>query len=322
MELHLHKYLLLLLSVILLFACSSEEEMPPEIDTDRAVIEQMLDIAEENSINKLTLDWTMVDMTVLARYDAAGFDAAVLALLQELGDNHSSYFAVDGARIGFSTVSCDQDIFLNAIIEEQIGYVSVSAFVGTQAEGERFAENIQRDIARQDVPGLKGWIIDLTTNSGGNMYPMVAGLGPILGPGIHGYFLSPDGVETPWGYTENGSYAGSQTNIILRVRSSYTVLDPDLKIAVITDGRTASSGEATAISFLGRPNTLFIGRPTCGLSTANVAYELSNGGQFILTVATMADRNKTPFGNQIIPDIETTDEQMIASEIVAWMNED
>ena len=40
-----------------------------------------------------------------------------------------------------------------------------------------------------DRPGLIGWIVDLRTDGGGNMWPMMAGLGPILGEGIMGWIV-------------------------------------------------------------------------------------------------------------------------------------
>lgn len=84
------------------------------------------------------------------------------------------------------------------------------------------------------------------------------------------------------------------------------IFPSEVKVAVLMDNLTISSGEATAISFIGRPNTRFFGESTCGLSTVNFTYTLSNGDLFVLTQGTMADRNQNPFGGPITPN-ETFD---------------
>jgi len=57
------------------------------------------------------------------------------------------------------------------------------------------------------------------------------------------------------------------------------------------------------ISFIGRSNTRSFGEQTCGLSTANAAFALNTSGTLILTVSTMADRNKQIYGSTVEPDI-------------------
>ena len=82
----------------------------------------------------------------------------------------------------------------------------------------------------------------------------------------------------------------------------YTLKRPAPRVAVLSDNRIASSGEATLIAFLRRPNTRSFGQPTCGLSTANATYPLSDSATLTLTTSVMADRAKTPFGDSIPPD--------------------
>jgi hypothetical protein len=57
----------------------------------------------------------------------------------------------------------------------------------------RFAVQTQELICSLDQVHPGGWIVDLRGNSGGDMWPMVAGLGPIIGDGVLGAFVAPDG---------------------------------------------------------------------------------------------------------------------------------
>jgi C-terminal processing protease CtpA/Prc len=75
---------------------------------------------------------------------------------------------------------------------------------------------------------------------------------------------------------------------------------------VLIDGVTASSGEAVAISFKGRPRTVLIGSHTRGLSTNNETIKLSDGAKLYLTTSGEADRNKVLYDAGIAPDISIT----------------
>src|SRR5687768_15484425 len=77
---------------------------------------------------------------------------------------------------------------------------------------------------------------------------------------------------------------------------------PNPKVAVLVDNGVASSGEATFIAFRKRANTRSFGVATCGLSTANRGFVLSDGALLNLTVSVMADRAKTKYGDQVQPD--------------------
>ena len=71
------------------------------------------------------------------------------------------------------------------------------------------------------------------------------------------------------------------------------------RVAVLFDGATASSGEAVVVAFQRRADTRSFGTVTCGLSTANEAYTMSDGASLLLTVAVMADRTKFRMGMRL-----------------------
>ncbi len=86
----------------------------------------------------------------------------------------------------------------------RFGYVSVLAFSGGGAP-PRWPPLYHRLIEGIDTLGVCGWIVDLRDNPGGNMWPMVAGLGPILGEGVLGFFVDPDSVVDTWTYADGAS---------------------------------------------------------------------------------------------------------------------
>jgi len=88
---------------------------------------------------------------------------------------------------------------------------------------------------------------------------------------------------------------------------------------VLVDGATASSGEAITIAFQRRPDTRTFGTATCGRSTANQQFTMSDGAVLGLTVSTMADRTRVPYGAQIAPDEPVTDPREAEQRAVAWL---
>ena len=150
------------------------------------------------------------------------------------------------------------------------------------------------------------------------MWPMLAGIGPILGVGVAGYFIDPNNNETSWLYQNGSSVVGASN--VTTLANAYKLIQENPKVAVLIDQRTASSGEAIAISFVGRPKTkLFGSTATCGLSTANSAFPLSNSALLILTVSFMADRNKNKFGIPVPPD-EIISQEGILNAAINWIN--
>jgi C-terminal processing protease CtpA/Prc len=148
---------------------------------------------------------------------------------------------------------------------------------------------------------------------------MLAGIGPILGEGTAGFFIGPDGSESEWGYAEGRSYLSGST--IIRVSTPYPPLPAETKVAVLLDEEVTSSGEAIAIAFIGRPNTRSFGTPTCGLSTSNQTFNLSDGSSLFLTTAYMADRFREIYGASVEPDVLVEGVTATLEQAIAFLQE-
>jgi len=196
-----------------------------------------------------------------------------------------------------------------------VGYVRIGSFSGPDEVG--FATSIENQIRAADAPELVGWIVDLRGNTGGNMWPMIAGVGSILGEGTAGAFVDPDGSVSLWGYRDGASFVDGTP--LVQVPNAYRLYQAAPRVAVLTDCAVASSGEAVAIAFRGRPNTRSFGAATRGLSTSNEGYRLSDGATLLLTVSTMADRNLTLFGLFVVPDEPTPTANETEQRALTWL---
>ena len=148
------------------------------------------------------------------------------------------------------------------------------------------------------------------------MWPMIAGIGPLLGNETYGYFIDPDEQTSSWGY-ENGSSVVNG-NAVTTVNSPYQLSEDFPKIAVLSSKRLGSSGEATLISFKKLSNVRMFGTESCGVSTSNREFVLSNGSSLILSTAVMADREFEKYGVPVPVDESVADEA-VYSAAVDWL---
>ena len=167
-----------------------------------------------------------------------------------------------------------------------------------------YAADVRRILTDLSAQNPKGWIVDLRGNTGGNMWPMLTGIGPILGDGIVGSFVAADGNMT-WFYqdgkTGTRNPAGLET-VSLTLDDAPVLMAPSAPVAVLVDSSTASSAEAITIAFHGRPDTRFFGTRTAGKSTAVQPFKLDDGAELYLTTAIDADRTGKSYPNGFTPD--------------------
>lgn len=295
------------LLLLLVFSCSKKEEVQTLNPSIERYLNELLTIMKNNSINKSTIDWVKLEKDVKSK--ALGFNSiaeigiAIQYAISSLKDGHTTYLAANGkVYSGFVGQCAPLQIGLVDVPTDKIGYIRIQTFSGNPEVSKGHAQNIQAQIKSLDKPTLKGWIVDLRGNLGGNMWPMLVGVGPILGNGVCGAFITNDNFVSKWSYA-NG-VAQVDSNKILEIANPYKLLNQSIKVAVLTDNATASSGEAIAIAFKNAPNTKSFGLKTCGVSTANATYPLSDGASLNLTVSIMADRTLKKYGSNILPDVE------------------
>ena len=168
-----------------------------------------------------------------------------------------------------------------------------------------FATAFQQSLAALDARRPCGWIVDLRGNGGGDMWPMLAGLGPILGDGAVGGSVNSSGARDHWVYQGGEAIfedASGVRKTLAVVADPVVVTAP--AIAVLIDRGTASSGEAMAIAFRGDPRARLFGETSYGASTATRGFKLSDGANLVIAVSTFVDRAGRIYPHGITPDVE------------------
>ncbi|MXV15695.1 S41 family peptidase [Hufsiella ginkgonis] len=226
----------------------------------------------------------------------------LLSSLRAYGDEHSLFMGapeVSRWQNGENTMARVR-MPVGKVVDS-CGYLLVPAFyTGNKKLAATYADTLQKMIAMLDKESIRGWVIDLRENTGGNQGPMIAGLGPFFSADKLGYLVNVNNTKQYW-YYKNGVY-GWNGEKVLQVTQPVT-LSKNRPIAVLTGGLTGSSGEVVALSFTGNACTKSFGLPTWGLTIGNRSFELADGARIMLASTVMADRSGKLYQDSINPDV-------------------
>jgi carboxyl-terminal processing protease len=273
-------------------------------------LDDALALMREHALNRESIDWPKHRATALeylrGARTAADAHLAVRFALRELGDRHSYLQGPAAAR------ALQETAVTNALTRQPatlpsgqrlaagIGLLAVPGFAGgAHADQVEYATSLQTVIQRIDTQGVCGWIIDLRDNRGGNLWPMLVGLGPLLGSGDLAASIYPDGRRVGVWYREGQGGFGDYVQ--LRVAEPYRVAGP-APVALLVGSGTASSAEVLVVAFRGREATRSFGAPTRGVSAGNRIFPLTDGASLVLTVAGTSDRFGRVHSGPIEPD--------------------
>jgi hypothetical protein len=286
-------------------------------------LSEVIAVLQREWLYREKMDWERFQKRVFDEAGAAqtipeAYDAIRLALTL-LGDKHTYYIPSSGDTIfnpqspTQSTGGCTPAPISTPDLPADIGYVRIQITPATPKS------EIQEALRRRDGPNVVGWIVDLRNSRGGNMWPALAGVGSLLGNGTAGSFVDAAGRGTPWGYQDGRAWLDGQT--IEEVDAPYKLASSTSRVAVLTDIGVASSGEAIAIAFRGRPNARSFGSATCGLSTAVRQLPLANRARLAVVVSVMADRRARQYGGMVEPDESIADPTHVVERAVAWLRQ-
>jgi hypothetical protein len=157
----------------------------------QAYVDSLVSIVRQHSLVRDSVPWPQTQaalrtlttgmQTPPQAYAAAGY---LLEVLRRYGDDYSRFVSVTALHDKQGPAPGQVDpLPVVKYLGGGIGYVSVPAFNAMNNRREvAFATHLQAQIR---LVGTKhhvvGWIVDLRENKGGNLYPIVAGLGPLLG---------------------------------------------------------------------------------------------------------------------------------------------
>lgn len=154
---------------------------------------------------------------------------------------------------------------------------------------------------------LKGWIIDLRFNIGGNTYPMLNSLYHLLGDKTVYNLLNINKDIAKVQKLKNGKFYSGE-KIETRINVTNKKIDTKIPVALIIGNWTASAGECVVLGFKGRENVIKIGEPTYGYLTGNRLFELPFKVKAPLTTGYLADMYGN-YSENLKPDVHVKEEK-------------
>jgi carboxyl-terminal processing protease len=310
------KYVFYILIVSLFATCGDSQNLSP---VSKSYIDEVITLLQNNSINKNKINWE--DFRDDVYRHAKGSKTientypSITYAITKLEDNHS-YFAANIVSQDTSDLA-PLPILADEITPDDIGYIRIPFCIGNESEYNDYIMEIRAKIEKESQNKLKGWIIDLRGNFGGNMWPMLLSIEPLIGNGTFGYFIDANENSEVWKIIEGKAYIEDQFVMETKILSKQDLSNQFL--AVLTDNQTASSGEAVAVALKLRENSKSFGQSTFGVSTGCVSHELSDGSIINLAESIFADRKKTKFGHSVYPDVKC-DINKTLEEAINWIS--
>jgi carboxyl-terminal processing protease len=270
-------------------------------------IRSALSIIEERAYYSDRVDWGQARRDALSLADASWVPRdtypAIRHTLAALGDHHS-FLSPPLSKSDIRAQVMRNSPPTARDLGGRVGYVELPTLPGPSeylGDGRSYASVVHTEIAQVEAAGPRcGWVVDLRRDAGGMGWPMLAGIGPVLGEGELGAWIFRGAVRATWSYLDGQARSGG--TVVAAVAKPHRLENPNVPVAVLIGPKTASAGEFIAIAFKGRPSTQFFGQPTAGVSTGNTGIRLADGASLFLTVALGADRTGHIYDEAVIPD--------------------
>lgn len=221
---------------------------------------------------------------------------AIKKALSVGGGKHSMLMTKSESQ---STSDSYDKVLPTVSLNGDIAVIKLPDFLGTAEAGRKYAK-VAEDFIHENRDKIKGVVLDLRGNTGGDMGPMATAVSSLL----------PDGELMYYHYRSYDVPVTLKDGVISNAGTGGKSLYPEEKlnvpVAILTDDMTASSGEALTLCFRGLENVKTFGAPTAGYTSVNMLYSLYDGTQMYLTVAFDKARTGEVFKETSIePDVAT-----------------
>lgn len=285
------RLLILLLGSFVLAACG---------DSNQQYVRKAIRIMDKNGIYAQGPAWEQAKQKALAAHPATLEEARQIVSEAGAVAGGKHTFLMTADKVAENDTS-SWEMPTVEMTDNGIAIIKLPAFSGNAEEGMKYLHTVLD--ALPDT--LRGAVIDLRDNRGGNMNPMLAA--------VH-RFLPDDNILT---FSSRKRPMVFNIDYILRTVGVDKQSPLPCPVALLINEWTGSSGEAVLISFRGMANTRTFGCPTAGFASCNQPYALPDGSSLVLTIGEDIARTGEVFcDDPIAPDVPT---ETPLEDALAWI---
>lgn len=311
----------IIFNLAVIFTCSlaSAQKMSSR-DSINTFYKQLFSNLEKGYLYRSTTDWktirTDTENKLSSHHSFTSSLSEIQPLFDRIGAHHCSVYykdrkyAATGKPVqqllneSWKTTYASQPSLEVRVLDGDIGYIMIPKIVFQDLSAKnvhRISQPLYDQISQvKSQKNLKGWIIDLRLNTGGNAYSMILALYDFLGDNTVWGTIDKDHKTLSTVRLDHGVYYDNGKKVS-HINPVPPLLD-QIKTVILIGPATASSGEVAALAFKSRANTLFIGEETYGATTSNIQAELPFKSFMALTTGIDTDRNGKVYPT-IIPDV-------------------
>jgi C-terminal processing protease CtpA/Prc len=256
--------------------------------------------------------WSRVIAAARARDAGAQTPSAglryVVARLRAVGDRHARLFTKEQWQqaFGSQTPTKPPKVSLAAGRVGEIALPPILAAPGSAAARLYARSALVALSSLQTKRRPCGWIVDLRGDQGGDMFPMLLSVEPLLGEGALVAFRSAHGTSPYVTARPGGLAEGIQLSLFDTAPVAVPELAPVPAVALLTGPETASAGEAVAIAFRGRGDVRSFGEPTYGATGSPEYVSLPGGAELAFSSSLDVDRNGVVYRRPLEPRVVTS----------------
>lgn len=289
------------------------------------MLAQAIEVLATQPLGREKVDWRALQFElergIAPKAQPSAAHAAIQTAVARLGDPHARFMLPPepvAPAAALSAASAQQHGSASSqptiptrpegrMLEGDVAYLLLPGCGSSEAAAlSEYAITLREAIVHLESQRPRGWIVDLRLNGGGNVWPMLLGLQPLLGDGDHATSISSAGLQRlgcdavhAWLCYPGNPSPIEQLRIEPQPGSERVAPAP---IAVLTGAWTMSSGEILALAFHGRDGSRSFGEPTAGMTTATTYFPLADGSILNLPIAWQADRDGWAPRGPIAPD--------------------
>jgi C-terminal processing protease CtpA/Prc len=280
----------------------------------RFLIDTCITILKQRSVNAGQVNWNTIKKNALSKAagitDANELGPVMRYIYGSVNDFHGAFFYKDSTfKVAHEQAPISDSIhkewnkgvsIRTEMLNDNIGYLRIPYMsTSTREENNKKAQGLNDSLCSLLERNIKGIVVDLRLNGGGDMHLMILGVQQLLGNGHIGSFHDKN-VEK-WILKDNSFVA--DTSVIVKISPKCNSNAQNMPVVLLTSSATGSSGEFFIIAFKGRRKTILLGSETAGYVTVVAGLPVNDAAYMYVSVGYGADRNEKIYRTAIKPDI-------------------
>lgn len=284
------------------------------------IVVKFLDSVQIRAYNSYKINWKIERPELIERTknidSLKNLNPIFNDFLKKLEDNHSGVLYMANNEIGMfeklavltnKQAGYPEPKFNAKIINGKYAYIVIPPVM---LEQRKYVDSLQHHISELDKKNPEGWILDLSSNTGGGYKPMITPLNGFVNAKKTFSFVNKEGkIISDQKINKNRTYIENHKMFNLMKMDtlvSNKIVNFRKPIIIWVSGHTASSAEFTVAHLYGQKNVKVVGTRTAGMTTGNTEIELSPNFMLALTTGLLKDRNNRIYqpGEFIGPDVK------------------